>query len=64
MLINFLGEWIIPTVIAGECMPPTIGFTIENINKTKAIIFGGRSTTGTTSDIYIIDVINKTVVSY
>ena len=44
-------------------MPPTAGFTIENINKTKAIIFGGRSTTGTTSNIYIIDVINKTVVS-
>ena len=47
-------------------MPPTSGFTIENINKTKAIIFGGgRSTTYVaTSNIYIIDVINKTVVSY
>ena len=47
-------------------MPPTIGFTIENINKTKAIIFGGGiSTTGSaTSNIYIIDVIDKTVVSY
>ena len=46
-------------------MPPTSGFTIGNINKTKAIIFGGRNTTGTTctSDIYIIDVIDKTVVS-
>ena len=46
-------------------MPPTAVFTIENINKTKAIIFGGGiSTTGTTSNIYIIDVINKIVVSY
>ena len=45
-------------------MPPTIGFTIENINKTKAIIFGGGRSTGATSNIYIIDVINKTVVSY
>ena len=46
-------------------MPPTAVFTIENINKTKAIIFGGISTTGAaTSNIYIIDVINKTVVSY
>ena len=45
-------------------MPPTAGFTIKNINKTKAIIFGGISTTGTTSNIYIIDVIDKTVVSY
>ena len=46
-------------------MPPTAGFTIETINKTKAIIFGGSSTTGsTTSDIYIVDVIDTTVVSY
>ena len=45
-------------------MPATAGFTIENINKTKAIIFGGRCTTGITSNIYIIDVINKIVVSY
>ena len=46
-------------------MPPTSGFTIHNINKTKAIIFGGASTIGiTTSNIYIIDVINRTVVSY
>ena len=45
-------------------MPPTAGFTIENINKTKAIIFGGESATGTTNNIYIIDVINTTVVSY
>ena len=46
-------------------MPPAACFTIENISKTKAIIFGGEGTTGSaTSNIYIIDVINKTVVSY
>ena len=46
-------------------MPPTAAFTIENVNKTKAIAFSGISTAGTTtSNIFIIDVINKTVVSY
>ena len=49
-------------------MPPTANFTIENINKTKAIIFGSSNTTGITDDatsnIYIIDVIKNIVVGY
>ena len=46
-------------------MLPTSGFTIENIDKTKAIIFFGRNTTGPDNNIHIIDVhlIKNAVVS-
>ena len=65
VIIYFIGEWATPTVI-GECMPICHSFTINNINKSKAIIFGGFMTsTGTTSNnVYVIDVTRNTVVSY
>ena len=63
MIIYFIGEWAIPTVI-GECMPTCHSFTINSINKSKAIIFGGWTDTGTTNNVYVIDVTSNTVVSY
>ena len=62
---NFLlGKWTTPSVI-GECISTCSGIAIRNINKTKAIVFGGCITgNSTTSNIYIIDVAKSTVVSY
>ena len=47
-------------------MPPTSDFVIENINKTRAIIYGGAINEGytTTNNVYIIDITKTTVVSY
>ena len=39
-------------------MPPTSWFVIENINKTRAIIYGGQI-----NNVYIIDITKTTVVS-
>ena len=46
-------------------MPPTSHFVIENINKTRAIIYGGLINLegATTSNVYIID-ITKTKLVY
>ena len=64
IMIHFTGEWSTPTVI-GECMLTNMCFTIKNINKTKAIIFGGWFTGGTASnDIYLIYATKDEVVSY
>ena len=63
VIISFIGEWTTPTVI-GKCMPNCSGFTVNNINKSKAIIFGGWTGTGTTSNVHVIDVTSNTVVSY
>ena len=43
-------------------MPPTSSFVIENINKTRAIIYGGAI--NDTNNVYIIDITKTTVVSY
>ena len=46
-------------------MPPTSHFVIENINKTRAIIYGGAINEGyTTNNVYIIHITKTTVVSY
>ena len=57
-----IGEWATPTVI-GECMSICRSFTINNINKSKAIVLGGWTDTAT-SNVYVIDVTSNTVVSY
>ena len=45
-------------------MPPTSWFVIENINKTRAIIYGGAiDDDATTNNVYIIDITKTTVVS-
>ena len=63
MIIYFIEEWATSTVI-GECMPNCHSFIINNINKSKAIIFGGWTDTASTSNVYVIDVTSNTVVSY
>ena len=61
---GFLGEWTALSNV-GECMPPTSDFVIENISKTRAIIYGGLINKGyhTTNSIYFIDIKKKTIVS-
>ena len=51
-------------------MPPTSWFVIENINKTRAIIYGGvinkgytTTTIRPTNNVYIIGITKTTVVS-
>ena len=58
-----LGQWIIPEII-GQCMPPNFGFVMEAVNNTRAIIFGGTVESTTSNTLYILDIINHTVVSY
>jgi hypothetical protein len=55
------GKWTTPTMI-GDVMPPNSYFTIENLSKSKAIIFGGAINEGySTNNIYIVEIINSTV---
>ena len=62
--VIFLGEWTTPNNV-GQCMPPTSLFAIENINKTRAIIYGGLTNeVYDTNSVYIIDVSKTTVVSF
>ena len=63
LFVLLLGQWIIPE-ITGQCMPPNSDFVMEAINNTRAVIFGGV-VKGTSSNIlYILDIINHTVVCY
>ena len=61
--VLFLGQWIIPEII-GQCMPPNGGFVMETVNNTRAIIFGGAVEKTISNTLYILDIINHTVVSY
>ena len=71
LFVLLLDEWTIPD-ISGQCMPPNSSFVMEMIHNTRAIIFGGNIegdittyTNGTTSNtIYIVDIINNTLVCY
>ncbi|XP_019852709.1 PREDICTED: uncharacterized protein LOC109582437 [Amphimedon queenslandica] len=57
-------QWIIPTV-SGHCCPPTSGFSIQNINSKKAVMFGGRVTEDGVSvpnnNMYLCEVNNSTI---
>ena len=59
-----LDEWTIPD-ISGQCMPPNNSFVMEMVYNTRAVIFGGRVSDGTPNNtIYIVDIINNTLVCY
>ena len=45
-------------------MPPTAHFVMEAVNNTRAIIFGGDIEDISSNTLYILDIINHTVVSY
>ena len=46
-------------------MPPNSGFVMEKIHNTRAIVFGGRVSDGTPNNtVYIMDIINNTLVCY
>ena len=62
--VLLLDEWTIPD-ISGQCMPPNNNFVMEMIHNTRVIIFGGIIEDGTTSNtVYIVDIINNTLVCY
>ena len=61
--VLLLGQWIIPE-ISGQCMPPNSDFVMEAINNTRAIIFGGSVEGKDSNTLYIMDILNHTVVSY
>ena len=63
LFVLLLGQWIIPEII-GQCMPPNTGFVMEAVNNTRAIIFGGDVEATVSNTLYILDIINHTVVSY
>ena len=63
LFVLLLGQWIIPEII-GQCMSPTVGFVMEAVNNTRAIIFGGKVEGTLSNTLYILDIINHTVVSY
>ena len=66
LVVLLLDEWTIPD-INGQCMPPNNNFVIEMIHNTRAIIFGGRVEYGISTScntIYIVDIINNTLVCY
>ena len=64
LFVLLLDEWTIPD-ISGQCMPPNSRFVMEMVRNTRAVIFGGTIEGGTlTNTIYIVDVINNTLVCY
>lgn len=64
-----LGQWNYPVII-GQCMPPTSSCTFEQINNSRAILFGGMINDGTlenpevANSVYIIDISVDGVVSF
>ena len=63
LFVLLLGQWIIPE-ITGQCMPPNNKFVMEAVNNTRAIIFGGIVESTPSNTLYILDIINCTVVCY
>ena len=64
LFVLLLDEWTIPD-ISGQCMPPNHSFVMEMVHNTKAVIFGGIVEDDTPSNtIYIVDIINTTLVCY
>ena len=64
LFVLLLDEWTIPE-ISGQCMPPNSSFVMEMVYNTRAVIFGGIVEVDTSSNtIYIVDIINNTLVCY
>ena len=63
LFVLLLGQWIIPE-ITGQCMPPNSDFVMEAVNNTRVIIFGGFVENTISNTLYILDIINCTVVCY
>ena len=64
LFVLILDEWTIPDN-SGQCMPPNDNFVMETMYNNRAIIFGGFIKNGVSSNtVYIVDIINNTLVSY
>ena len=57
-----LGEWITPTV-TGDRPPPINSFTLTSVTNNTAVLFGGGTTNGRSSNVYIINFTKTSVVS-
>ena len=58
----FLGEWITPTV-TGDRPPPINQFSLTPVTNNTAILFGGETPNGDSSNVYIISFTKTSVVS-
>ena len=63
LFVLLLDEWTIPDT-SGQCMPPNNSFVMEMIHNTRAVMFGGRVDDTTINTVYIVDIINNTLVCY
>ena len=63
LFVLILGQWIIPE-ITGQCMPPNSAFVMKAINNTRGIIFGGVVKGTSSNIIYMLDIVNHTIVCY
>ena len=63
LFVLLLDEWTIPD-ISGQCMPPNNNFFMEMIHNTRAITFGGIIDDICSNTVYIVDIINNTLVCY
>ena len=64
LFVLLLDEWTIPD-ISGQCMPPNNTFVMDMVHNTRAVVFGGVIDFNTLSNaIYIVDIINNTLVCY
>ena len=56
------GEWSSPN-ITGQPPPPLSHFTLTPVGERKAVLFGGRSGSGPSDDLLIVELSRDTVVS-
>ena len=57
-----LGEWITPAVTGGR-PPPISHFTLTSVTNNTAVLLGGDTTNGRSSNVYIINFTKTSVVS-
>uniref|UniRef100_A0A1X7SYS7 Uncharacterized protein n=1 Tax=Amphimedon queenslandica TaxID=400682 RepID=A0A1X7SYS7_AMPQE len=54
------GQWISP-IVTGDRPPPIHDFTLTSINNSSAILFGGSTGNGRSSNVYILNFTNTSV---
>ena len=54
LCLSCAGVWSSPPT-TGTRPPPCAGFSLTKVVHNRAILFGGRSSTGRYNDVYIID---------
>ena len=60
-VLSCVGQWSVP-IISGQCPPPCVDFTLNELPHNRGIMFGGSGVVRY-NDIYIIKLTKDTVVS-